>query len=104
MAYFLSRHPGYRRRLQWGVFFQPSHPWALLVVLGLVPVVAVRWLPLIAVALVAALPYVGFRVRVRPLPGRRRLQPFVIVAAWIVDVSDVAVLAWGSLRWGCLLL
>lgn len=104
MVYFIRRHPEYRRYLHRRLFFQKSHPAALLALMSWLPFAVWHQPPLLLVGLAGALPYGHLRARSLRLPGRRRYLPGIIAAAWLIDICDVAVLSAGTLRWRRVLL
>jgi glycosyltransferase involved in cell wall biosynthesis len=94
LALVLRRHPRLRRRITLGVFWKPSHAWALLA-LAAGAAGAARRRP--AVAAAGALPWVLHDVA----PGRPRAVARALRAAparALVDVAEIAVLARGSVR------
>lgn len=95
-ALVLSKHPELRRGLHWRLFFRPSHPWALAALAGLVTA-AIRPRRRLA-GFVLGVPYVVYRVGIRPLPGRRRTRLVVIPLAFVGDLVEVARLAAASIR------
>ncbi|HVV75230.1 MAG TPA: glycosyltransferase [Mycobacteriales bacterium] len=100
VVYLVRRHPGMREHFPHWLFFQESHPYALVPLLA-APVAAV--LPSIALSVLVILasfgPYVAYRMRRGRLAGRRRHLPVTIPAMWVVDAADILVLAAASLRW-----
>lgn len=104
MVYFIKRHPEGRSALPRRYFFQESHPWALSVFAAWLPAAFTRRRSAVVIGALGTVPYVRWRFAVRPLPGRRRQQPVIVAAAWLIDIADVLVLAAASARWRCLLL
>jgi len=99
MVYFVSKHPQFRRHAIGRIFFQRSHPVALVAFASWLPLVIIRtwWLGALGVA--GAIAYGAFRWYVMPLPGRRRYQPAYITGAWVIDCAELLVMAVASLRW-----
>ena len=100
VALVVRQHPALRSKLQHGVFWKQSHPPALLALAGILVGLRRPRARGVAVAAVAALPYVRFRTAAAPLPGtgpRRRLLllPLVLVADWL----EIAVLVRASVRY-----
>jgi GT2 family glycosyltransferase len=104
MVYFVRRHPGYRQHAPSRYFFQPSHPSTAVALAGVAVALASRRPPGIVAGAFAQLPYLYYRTRVLPRPGRRRHLPVILVAGWIVDVTDVLVMVTASVRWRTLFL
>jgi glycosyltransferase involved in cell wall biosynthesis len=104
MVYFIHRHPEAREVLPMRYFFQTSHPRAILVAAAWLPFAATRSRPLALVGFAGTAQYAKFRIGVRPLPGRRRKQPLIIAGAWLIDMTEVLVMATASVRWRCFLL
>jgi glycosyltransferase involved in cell wall biosynthesis len=105
MVYAVRRHPGLRDHLPGGrYFFDPAHPYAMLALGGLV---AGGLLPIVAggpVAVASVAPYTWYRLRRSRPGGRRRDLPYTIPGRWLVDLTDVGVLAIASVRWRTVLL
>lgn len=104
MPYFIRRHPEFRKHLYHRIFFQRSHPPALLALGGcLIAVTCPSWWAS-AVCVASTIPYAYFRIRINRLPGRLRRWPVIIAGAWLIDAADALVLLGGSVRWRRLML
>jgi glycosyltransferase involved in cell wall biosynthesis len=104
MVYFVRRHPGFRQYAVARFFFQRSHPYALVSLAGLVPLLVTWSAPALAVAGAGLVPYAFYRWRVSRLIGRRRLQPLLVAGAWLIDCAEVIVMLTASVRWRTLFL
>ena len=90
-----AKHPAARgESLHRGVFWKPSHPPVLLLLVGLA-LTAGRRRP---GPLLLALPWVRFRTQVWPVARGPRRRWAMLPGALAVDVLEVAVMARGSLR------
>jgi glycosyltransferase involved in cell wall biosynthesis len=99
MVYFVRRHPGFRAHSPRRYFFHPAHPAALLSLLSWVPFMVSRRPVFALVGVVGALPYVRTRSGPTRLPGRRRYLPLIVMGAWVIDVTEIGIMAAGSVRW-----
>ena len=99
MVYFVRRHPGFRQHAVLRCFFQPAHPYSVVSLACLVPLVATRSLWLVPLAVGGFVPYAYFRWAVHPVIGRRRYQPVLIAATWLIDTFEVLVMLAASARW-----
>jgi GT2 family glycosyltransferase len=104
MVYFVRRHPRFREHAVARVFFQRSHPYALVGLLGIVPLCVTRSSWAVGGAVIGFVPYALFRWRVQGLVGRRRYQPALIAGAWLIDCTEVLVMLAASVRWRTLFL
>jgi GT2 family glycosyltransferase len=101
----VGRHPQLRSRLHRRWFYQQSHPYAIAAAVGLglcARGAARRRLSIIGLALVA--PYADFRLRVKPVRGRRRNLPALVALLLAGDLAEIAVLARASARYRTLVL
>ncbi len=90
-----AKHPTARREsLHRRLFWKPSHPPTLLLLLGVV--LAASWRR--PTPLVLALPWVRFRTTVWPVARGPRRRWALLPGALAVDALEVAVMARGSLR------
>jgi glycosyltransferase involved in cell wall biosynthesis len=105
MVRALSRHPGLRRHLHLGVFYQKAHPSALLAALG-IGLLARRPMSLrrYADAALLILPYVHHRTFEDPLPCQPHNRIPVTVLTLVADLAEIGVLAASSIRYRTLLL
>lgn len=108
VALIVSRHPEIRAKLHSRWFWRASHPPALAAAVGLALAYRGQRLhsgPRLLVGLALVVPYVRFRTQVFPLPatGPRR-RWLLLPAVFIADVSEVSVLARGSVRYRTLVL
>lgn len=85
-------HPESRRLLYGGLFWKPSHPFAIGALAGLLLAPRAR------IALALALPWVWYRVGMSPLVTGRRRRWLVLPGALVVDLAEVAAMARGSIR------
>lgn len=101
----VHQHPGLRTRLHSRWFWRATHPPVLLATGGLA-VAALPQLPLAArlAGVTLTIPYLRVRTVVAPLAGGPRRRLAAIPAAWLVDLTEVAVLAQASLRYRTVLL
>lgn len=85
-------HPEGRSYLVGGVFWKPSHPYALAALAG------VLLAPRSRAALALAVPWLWYRLRVQPLhPGPRR-RVLALPGALLVDLAEVGAMVRGSIR------
>ena len=101
----VRKHPGLRAHMHWRVFYQASHPPALLLAAGAAGVLARprslrRW----ALATGAAVPWLVYRTVLQPRPARARNLPAVLPMTLVADLAEVAVMVRGSMRQRTLLL
>lgn len=90
-----AKHPAARRtQLTARVFWKPSHPPAVLLLLGVALAVARRS----PGPLVLAAPWVRFRTAVWPVARGPRRRWALLPGALAVDVTEVAVMVRGSVR------
>jgi glycosyltransferase involved in cell wall biosynthesis len=96
----VRRNPSEARRehLWRPYFWKDSHPPAILATIGL------AFAPVFPLALVLTLPYLRFRLRVRPRTWSRTKRFVVLPGSYIVDVLEVWVMIKGSLRYRTLVL
>lgn len=98
-AAMVSRHPQLRRHLHRGLFYKDFHVSTLLLLGGVAGAArSRRW------SLVAAGPWIDYRVRRSPLQGSRRWLWRTLPLALAVDVTEVLATVWGGLKHGTLLL
>ncbi|MGH2784712.1 MAG: glycosyltransferase family 2 protein [Actinomycetota bacterium] len=85
-------HPEGRSHLYGGLFWKPSHPFAIAAAAGALLAPRSRW------ALVLALPWLWYRIGVAPLdPGRRR-RVAALPGALAVDLAEVVAMVRGSIE------
>lgn len=85
-------HPEGRSFLVGGVFWKPSHPFAIAALAGALLA------PRSRLALGLALPWIWYRARVAPLaPGPRR-RLLVLPGAFLVDLAEVVAMVRGSIE------
>ena len=99
-----KKHPGlrayYHRRLVWRASHEPTLVGLCGLLLCAFP--PTRWPR--PVWLTLLLPYVWFRLRVQPLPGRRGQRLLAVPAAFVSDTIELGVLVRASVRHRTLLL
>mgnify|MGYP001328663425 CR=1 FL=1 len=101
----VKKHPSLRNRFHRRYVWRASHPPAMVAGLGLALAVAgvVRRRRRIAF-LALLVPYVRFRTVRSPLAGGPKRRVAAIPAALVIDLAEVGVLTWASLRHRTLLL
>lgn len=90
-----AKHPDARSEcLHLSLFWKPTHPWVLLLLVGVLTAAAVRR----PTPLLLALPWVRFRTSVWPVARGPRRRWALLPGALAVDCLEVAVMARGSVR------
>jgi GT2 family glycosyltransferase len=101
----LKRHPGLRQELGKGFFFERTHAPTLAVAMSAIALVArprsmFRWAASAGIGL-----WYAWTIRmIRPKPRARWRWLYVVPQAYLLDVSEVAVLARASVKYGTLVL
>lgn len=98
-VYFIRRHPDYRSKMPRRWLYTPSHPPALVALVGPIAVLATWKFWLIPLVVLTSIPYVHHRLFVQRVWGRRRAWPLAITGWWLADVFEIGVLLFGSIRW-----
>ena len=85
-------HPEGRSYLMGGLFWKPSHPYALAAAAG------VLLAPRSRVALALALPWLWYRIKQAPLDPGRRVRLTALPGALLIDLAEVGAMVRGSIR------
>jgi GT2 family glycosyltransferase len=99
LAYVVKKHPRLREGCEWGIWWKPEHPRAVLALVALLAAPRHRW------ALAGVLPYVALERR-RHGPSRRQQARSLLELPthFVVELAEVATFAAGSVRYRTLLL
>jgi len=96
----VARHPGLRRQYPLGLFLSPAHPLAVAAAAGAGTALSgPRSSRRLVLGLGLALPWLWYRLTVRPWPCRRRNLVPVLALGLVSDLSETAVLAAASVRY-----
>lgn len=99
MPYLAKKHPRIREGQPLGVFGAPEHLRACLAAVGVGVALAGgrRPAPLLTAAGLTG-QYAHFRLRRRPLGGRRRDWLWALPIVWAGELAETAIMAWASWR------
>jgi glycosyltransferase involved in cell wall biosynthesis len=95
---FFRQHPHARQWLYRGLFWKPTHPKALLALVGIV--VGVGFFP----ALLLTIPWLRYRIFERPPPGGRRKLIAALPGVLLIDLAETVAMVRGSIRYRTLVI